>query len=210
MRAAAKEQKKQLQRRIFGEHFNYSKVGLNKEKKYLMQEQRNTEIERSNRILLEKIQRISKRSVPNPPRNRANTQVHDPEHPDSVASLFRPTRQLNYAPPGLRSQQQISKLQFSEQPTPRNDQRCLFKCVSEIGGKYFAMRAYIEGDLYVLTAEHGHTRQKIKVSLQNYRLLFREQLKGDHSRILELVRHNGIMLELVGSRRREVSIEEKE
>jgi len=37
MRSAIKDQKKQFQRRLFGEHFNYSKVGLNKEKKYLIQ-----------------------------------------------------------------------------------------------------------------------------------------------------------------------------
>lgn len=37
-----KEQKKYFQKRIFGEHYNYSKVGLNKEKKYMIEEQRNT------------------------------------------------------------------------------------------------------------------------------------------------------------------------
>lgn len=49
---AIKEQRKNLQKRLFGEHYNYSKVGLNKEKKYLLEELKNTEIERSNRILL--------------------------------------------------------------------------------------------------------------------------------------------------------------
>jgi hypothetical protein len=44
MRSAARDQRKQLQKRLFGEHYNYSKIGLNKEKKYLIQEQRNTEI----------------------------------------------------------------------------------------------------------------------------------------------------------------------
>lgn len=49
---AVREQRKLLQRRLFGEHFNYQRVGINKDKKYLLEEQRNTEIERSNRILL--------------------------------------------------------------------------------------------------------------------------------------------------------------
>jgi hypothetical protein len=37
-----KDQGKYFQKRIFGEHYNYSKVGLNKEKKYMIEEQRNT------------------------------------------------------------------------------------------------------------------------------------------------------------------------
>jgi Hemingway/CFA97 len=40
----------------------------------MLEEQRNTEIERSNRILLEKIQRIAKRSVPNIIKKRAITE----------------------------------------------------------------------------------------------------------------------------------------
>lgn len=74
MRFALKQQRKQLQKRLFGEHYNYSKIGLNKEKKYMLEEQKNTQIERSNRILLEKIQKIAKRSVPNGLRKRAFTQ----------------------------------------------------------------------------------------------------------------------------------------
>ena len=35
-------QKKVGQRRIFGDYFNYSKVGLNKEKKYMLEEEKNT------------------------------------------------------------------------------------------------------------------------------------------------------------------------
>lgn len=49
---ALREQRRNLQKKIFGDHYNYSKIGLNKEKKFLLEEQRNTEIERSNRILL--------------------------------------------------------------------------------------------------------------------------------------------------------------
>lgn len=44
MRSAIRDQRKQFQRRIFGEHYNFSKVGLNKEKKYMIEEQKNTEI----------------------------------------------------------------------------------------------------------------------------------------------------------------------
>jgi hypothetical protein len=52
MRWAGAQHRKQLQQKIFGQHFNYNKVSLNKEKKYLIQEEKNTEIERANRILL--------------------------------------------------------------------------------------------------------------------------------------------------------------
>jgi len=31
-----------MQKRLFGDHYNYSKVGLNKEKKYMIEEQKNT------------------------------------------------------------------------------------------------------------------------------------------------------------------------
>jgi hypothetical protein len=51
-------QSKYNQKKIFGEHYNYGKHGLNKEKKYMLEEERNTEIERANRILLEKIKKI--------------------------------------------------------------------------------------------------------------------------------------------------------
>ena len=37
MRSVIRDQRKQFQRRIFGEHYNYSKVGLNKEKKYMIE-----------------------------------------------------------------------------------------------------------------------------------------------------------------------------
>lgn len=37
-----REQRRAMQKRLFGEHYNYSKVGLNKEKKYMIEEQKNT------------------------------------------------------------------------------------------------------------------------------------------------------------------------
>lgn len=36
-RNAMEEQRKLLKKRLFGEHYNYTRVGLNKEKKYLIQ-----------------------------------------------------------------------------------------------------------------------------------------------------------------------------
>lgn len=74
---ALQEQRLHLKRRLFGEHYNYSKVGLNKEKKYLLQEQKNTEIERNNLILLQKIQKIAKRGPPIDPSQRSITQDDD-------------------------------------------------------------------------------------------------------------------------------------
>jgi hypothetical protein len=52
-------------------------VGINKEKKYLLQEQKNTEIEKNNLILLQKIQNISKRSIVMSPIRRVATQDGD-------------------------------------------------------------------------------------------------------------------------------------
>lgn len=73
MRSALEEQRRLLKKRLFGEHYNYTKVGLNKEKQYLLQEQKNTEIERNNLILLQKIQKITKRSPGADPPKRLNT-----------------------------------------------------------------------------------------------------------------------------------------
>ena len=39
---AIRDQKRGVQRKLFGDHYNYSKVGLNKEKKYMIEEQKNT------------------------------------------------------------------------------------------------------------------------------------------------------------------------
>jgi hypothetical protein len=39
---ALREQRRVMQKKLFGEHYNFSKVGLNKEKKYLIEEQKNT------------------------------------------------------------------------------------------------------------------------------------------------------------------------
>jgi len=39
-----RDQRKAFQKRLFGDHYNFSKVGLNKEKKYMIEEQKNTEI----------------------------------------------------------------------------------------------------------------------------------------------------------------------
>jgi len=36
IRYALKQQKKQFQRRLYGDHYNYSKIEINKEKKYLI------------------------------------------------------------------------------------------------------------------------------------------------------------------------------
>ena len=36
MRNAFEEQRKLLKKRLFGEHYNHARVGLNKEKKYLL------------------------------------------------------------------------------------------------------------------------------------------------------------------------------
>ena len=72
--ANVKQERTVMRKKIFGEHYNFSKVGLNKEKKYMLEEQKNTEIERSNRILLEKIQRISKRSGSKDHRKRTMTE----------------------------------------------------------------------------------------------------------------------------------------
>lgn len=47
----------------------------------MIEEQRNTEIERANRILLEKIQRIAKRSVPIGLKKRMFTQEVEEEPP---------------------------------------------------------------------------------------------------------------------------------
>ena len=44
-------ERKRQKKCVFGEHYNYRQVGLNKEKKYLLEEEKNTEIERANRIL---------------------------------------------------------------------------------------------------------------------------------------------------------------
>ena len=49
-------------RRMYGNYFNYNTHKLNHGKRFRLEEDRNTEIERSNRILLEKIQHIFKRS----------------------------------------------------------------------------------------------------------------------------------------------------
>lgn len=122
MRSAARDQKKQLQRRLFGDHYNYSKIGLNKEKKYLIQEQRNTEIERSNRILLEKIQSISKRSVPIALKKRAFTQEADT---DQLAPIPKPPpKHLDRS--GFASQHQLSKLDSSFK-TPRGERKILHR-----------------------------------------------------------------------------------
>jgi hypothetical protein len=53
-------------------------VGLNKEKKYMLEEQRNTEIERANRILFEKLQKIGRRGNSNPKRHRIYTEKYPP------------------------------------------------------------------------------------------------------------------------------------
>lgn len=37
-----REQRKAMQKRLFGEHYNYSKIGLNREKKFMIEEQKNT------------------------------------------------------------------------------------------------------------------------------------------------------------------------
>jgi hypothetical protein len=74
VRNAGEEQRMHLKKRIFGEHYNYARVGLNKEKRYLLQEQKNTEIERHNLILLQKIQKISRRTPLLDPIRRLNTQ----------------------------------------------------------------------------------------------------------------------------------------
>jgi hypothetical protein len=66
-----------LKKRLFGDHYNYTRVGINKEKKYLLQEQKNTEIEKNNLILLQKIQNISKRSIVMSPIRRVATQDGD-------------------------------------------------------------------------------------------------------------------------------------
>ena len=92
-RLAIKQQRRHLQRKLYGQHYNYSKVGLNKEKKYLLEQQRNTEIQRSNRILLEKIQRISKRSVTLAGRRRIFTQEDEKSLPSDGSSNMPSSRQ---------------------------------------------------------------------------------------------------------------------
>lgn len=71
MKNAIREQKKIYQRRLFGEYYNYNKIGLNKDKKVWIEEQRSTEIERNNQILLEKLKRIHV----NPARNKVLRRV---------------------------------------------------------------------------------------------------------------------------------------
>ena len=58
-------QLKKQKKSIFGDHYNYNYNNslLNKEKKYMIEEERNTQIERANRILFEKIKKIGQRSA---------------------------------------------------------------------------------------------------------------------------------------------------
>ena len=65
MRNAIREQRRIKQRKIFGDHYNYNKIGLNKDKKIWMEEQRSSEIERSNLILLQKLKQIHVNPVRN-------------------------------------------------------------------------------------------------------------------------------------------------
>ena len=74
MKNAIREHKKIQQRKIFGDHYNYNKIGLNKDKKMWLEEQRSSEIERNNLILLQKLKRLHANPVRNKVLRRIMTQ----------------------------------------------------------------------------------------------------------------------------------------
>ena len=62
----------------------------------------------------------------------------------------------------------------------------------------------------MLSAEYEGYRQQIRISLENYRQLLKDQLQGEHGRILELLTYNGTLLELTGVKKQQIILEEKD
>lgn len=72
------------------------------------------------------------------------------------------------------------------------------------------MKIYIDAGMYIIYSQQANMHHKIQMTLQNYKLLFKESLEGNHSNIFNLLRFNGTLLELTGAKRHQVSILEEE
>lgn len=199
-----------MQKRLFGEHYNYSKVGLNKEKKYMIEEQKNTEIERSNRILLEKIQKISKRSVPNGLRKRAFTQEPEEEVQNEERSLFKQTKFFNANRENTenRSHQQLNRTNLADYRTPRGEKKVLHTGSVEAEGRRFELKSFMDKGKFNIEIELGKMTQKIKIELENYKVFYKEYLERDHAKIVNFLKFNGTLFELSNLKRHSVTLEE--
>jgi hypothetical protein len=134
MRLALQEQRKQLQKRLFGDHYNHSKVGLNKERKYLLEEQKNTEIERANLILLTKIQKIAKRSALGDIKKRVFTQM--PERDSSEKSKTKDSRIVNrsHESNGANFEEESNRSNIGDYRTSKLLRKTIVKGVVEADG----------------------------------------------------------------------------
>lgn len=134
-------QKKVYRKQIFGEHFNYSRVGLNKEKKYMLEQERNTEIERANRILFEKIKRIGQRSMNVIPKEKI---VPEQQYTEDLQSNYNRTRNQYFKSgrkysPMRTTNGGLNQSKLSEATTPKKiplpQKKILFKGNRVIDGR---------------------------------------------------------------------------
>ena len=72
------------------------------------------------------------------------------------------------------------------------------------------MLVYIEGDSYVIYSEQGNMEHKIEMSLDSYKRLLKESLEGQHLNVFRKLTFDGTLLELIGTKRKQVSIIEEE
>lgn len=72
------------------------------------------------------------------------------------------------------------------------------------------MFIYIEDEKYVIFSEQGNMEHKIEMKVESYKALLKEALEGQHLNIFKLLTFNGTLLELIGAKRKQVSIIEEE
>lgn len=198
VRSAAEEQRKLLKRRLFGEHYNHTRVGLNKEKQYLLQEQKNTEIERNNLILLQKIQKITKRSPGLDLPRRLNTQreVCFEQGEGSARTNNMRINRLRYENRMVGLQDGEIKSSFSAQKSSRLSKRYVFQGLLDVGGSSYEIKTYFEEEKYVIRLYLGEAIQRIKVRREDYMDIYNDLLEKKHCNIISLLSFNGKLFQL--------------